>query len=47
MDLAQLLAEPIIRGGIALAVAVLLAFLASRRWGADRNADRATDTGLD
>jgi len=45
--MAQLLADPILRGGIALAVAVLLTLLAARRWGADRNADRASDMGLD
>lgn len=42
-----LLGDPLVKGGIALAAAVLLTVLATRRWGGKRDADSQTDTGLD
>ncbi len=42
-----LLGDPLVKGGIALAAAVLLTVLATRRWGGKRDADSRTDTGLD
>jgi hypothetical protein len=43
----EILGEPLIRGAIGVAAAVLVALLAAKRWRGDKDDDAAAGTGLD
>lgn len=47
MDISSLMGDPLFRGGVGLAAALVLAILAAVRWGSRRDEDSPTDSGLD
>ncbi len=47
MDISSLMGDPLFRGGIGLAAALVLIVLAAVRWGNRRDEDRPSDSGLD